>query len=334
MSDILPCLACQAFEPANAASVSEALVMMGGKVDTSGLPMPPDITVRHLARMKERNLSWINDIHCHFFPDVLMRLVWRWFDGVGWPVAYRLDQSSRIEALRANGIRNFTTLYYAHKQDMASGLNSWSKELADEPGVVRSGTFYPEDGVLDYVQEAIESGIRLFKLHCEVSELDLNVSSLKEVFAYLEQNKIPIVIHCGTAPLPGRWTGHDHFVEFMSAYPELVVVVAHMGAAEIPDFLDTLEKRQLTNLYLDTTMVFTDFALTSGSAPELHEVEPFHERILFGTDFPNIPYGLSHPINKILDSSLSDQAVRNIMADNMARLLNLPVQGSTMPSAG
>ena len=51
-------------------------------------------------------LPGIIDVHTHFMPKRVLDKVWAYFDRVGpligrpWPVAYRTDETERVETLR------------------------------------------------------------------------------------------------------------------------------------------------------------------------------------------------------------------------------------------
>ena len=280
--------------------------------------------VTHIALLEKYNIPYIFDIHCHFFPEAVMRAIWKWFDKVDWFITYRMSAEKRMDALKRNRVEKFTTLNYAHKPGMAEGLNEWVfQNCSDISGAVLFGTFYPEKSAFEYVKKAVEEyGFRGFKLHCEVSKLDLMRPELKTSFEYLEKNRIPVVIHTGTAPLPGEFTGIKYFRPFMEKYPELNVIAAHMGSHEI------LEYAELFPMYpgfrMDTTMVFVDFFATGESSDRyIPLLEKYADRIHFGSDFPNIPYNYSHPVESLLNElTLSASAKRKIFYENSENLFS------------
>ncbi|HMV45908.1 MAG TPA: amidohydrolase family protein [Leptospiraceae bacterium] len=278
----------------------------------------------HLELLEKYDIPYIIDIHSHFFPEIVMKLIWRWFDSVQWGIAYRYSVDRCIEYLKRNRVYFYTTLNYAHKSNMAEWLNDWIfSNSKNWKGAIPFGTFYPEKGVLSYVRKAVEEyGLRGFKLHCEVSKLDLNRTELEDTFYYLEEKQIPIVIHSGHAPLPGEFTGIEYFSRFMKKFKNLSVIVAHMGAYEISDYAALLDI--YPNLKLDTTMVFVDFLATGEDTDEfLPILDRYSEKILFGSDFPNIPYVLSHPIRKLLEAPLSRVTKKNIFYKNAMNLFSL-----------
>lgn len=276
----------------------------------------------HIPLLERYQIPYIVDIHTHFFPEIVMKLIWRWFDSVNWAIAYREIEDRRLQSLKRNKIYSFTTLNYAHKKEMAAWLNDWTFENQKNwEGSVPFGTFYPEPGVEDYVKKAVEVyHFKGFKLHCEVGKFDLNARELKSSFCYLEENQIPIVIHTGHAPLRGEFTGVSFFKKLMKRHPKLKVIVAHMGATEIFEYAKLLLEYE--NLALDTTMVFVDFFATGRDAEKaIPLLDTLQDQIYFGSDFPNIPYNLSHPILNLLNLPISDHAKRKILYENGKRLL-------------
>ncbi|BDA78267.1 metal-dependent hydrolase [Leptospira kobayashii] len=326
---ILPCYACFAENGKDSYSVlsanSEEKRLLS-PFRWKGNDFPPlldDQNPSHLKELKKLNIPYVFDIHSHFFPEIVLKLIWKWFDKVNWEIAYRYGEEERVKRLHLNGIRRFTTLNYAHKPAMAEWLNDWTySNYGNWEGAIPFGTFYPEEGVDHYVKRAVEEyGFQGFKLHCEVSKLDLSRKELTGVFSYLEKLSIPLVIHTGNAPLPGEFTGIKYFLPFIQRYPGLKVIVAHMGAKEIFDYSELIDT--YPNLYLDTTMVFVDFLATGEDADDsIPLLEKYQDRIFFGSDFPNIPYNLSHPIMRILETNISDEAKRKILWKNGENFFN------------
>ncbi|EKO15640.1 amidohydrolase domain protein [Leptospira kirschneri str. H2] len=95
-----------------------------------------------------------------------------------------------------------------------------------------------------------------------------------------------------------------------------------MGESEVWEYAELL--KIYPELRLDTTMVFVDFLATGQHTdPYLEILETFPDRVHFGSDFPNIPYALSHPICNLLNSSLSKETKRKIFLENSAKLFGI-----------
>ena len=127
--------------------------------------MPPTDDDGVPAFWRALGLPGLADIHVHFLPPRMLRRVWAYFDeagplvGVTWPIRYRWTDGERTAHLAAMGVRMFSALAYAHRPDMAEDLNDWTLAFAKAtPGCLPSATFYPEPGVLGYVQRAVDDG--------------------------------------------------------------------------------------------------------------------------------------------------------------------------------
>ena len=279
------------------------------------------------------------DIHTHFMPERVQQAVWRWFDSVqhpdgspAWPITYREDEATRVRRLNAMGLRAFTALNYPHKPGMATSLNAWSLQFAAQhPTCVRSATFYPEQGVDAYVAEALDAGVRVFKVHLEVGAFDPRDSLLTSVWRRLAGAGVAVVVHCGNGPVPGPFTGPEPFGDVLDAHPELVAVVAHMGGGEYEEFLQMALR--YPNVHLDTTMTFTDYMNALRQYPEalLPVLAEHPDRVVLGSDYPNIPHPYAHQLQGLVRLGLGDDWLRAVCADNGARLLRLDDHTSDLP---
>jgi len=194
-------------------------------------------------------LPGIVDVHTHFMPNPVMDKVWQYFDDAGplvgrpWPVAYRTDEQRRLETLRGFGVRAFTSLVYPHKPQMAAWLNEWATAFAaTTPDCLHTATLYPEPGVEDYVQRAIDDGTRVFKAHIQVGRYDPTDALLDEAWGAIEDAAVPVVIHCGSGPAPGEHTGPEPVTELLRRHPRLRLVIAHLGMPEYTEFLDLVDR--------------------------------------------------------------------------------------------
>lgn len=279
-------------------------------------------------------LPGIIDVHTHFMPKSVLDKVWHYFDSTGplvgrpWPISYRTDESRRVETLRAFGVRRFTSLIYPHKPDMAAWLNQWAVGFAQSaPDCLATGTFYPEPGAAGYVAEAITAGTQVFKAHLQVGRYDPNDPLLDGVWGAIADAGIPVVIHCGSGPVPGEHTGPEPIRRLLRRHPALILIVAHMGMPEYGEFLDIC--RDFAGVRLDTTMAFTAFTNETMPFPdcEAHRLRQLGDRILFGSDFPNIPYPYADAMTAITAlPGVDDDWLRGVFYRNAARLFGVTGQ--------
>ena len=106
-----------------------------------------------------------------------------------------------------------------------------------DPDALHSATFFPEPGAGAYVAAAIERGARLFKAHVQVGRYDPRDKLLDPVWGMLADAQVPAVVHCGSGPHRGLFTGPGPISEVLARHPRLVMIVAHLGAPEYGDFL-------------------------------------------------------------------------------------------------
>lgn len=279
------------------------------------------------AWWRRLGLDGLVDVHVHFLPDQVMNAVWAYFDqapqhyGTEWPVTYRTSVEERLKALETLGVRAFPALVYPHKPGMAEWLNAWARDFAAAtPGCVPSGTFYPEPGAADYVRKALELGTRVFKVHVQVGDYDPREDELDDVWGQLAEAAVPVVVHCGSGPIPGRHTGPGPFGDVLRKHPRLTAIIAHLG---MPEYAEHLALTSYPNVHLDTTMALTPF--TESLMPFPRELTPrladLQDRIVLGSDFPNIPYEYAVQLSALESLDLGDDWLRSVCWHNGARLL-------------
>jgi uncharacterized protein len=285
----------------------------------------------YITELRERlGLPGFIDVHTHFMPDRVLRKVWAYFDAAGpliarpWPIAYRDAEQVRLKTLRGFGVRAFTSLVYPHKPDMAAWLNEWSADFAARtPDCLHTATFFPEPQADGYVESAIAAGARIFKVHIQVGDFHPDDPLLRPVWGTLSDAGIPVLIHCGSGPTAGRFTGPGPIAELLLRFPRLRLIIAHMGAPDYTEFLDIAA--QYPSVHLDTTMNFTDFFESEDPFPtaERPRLGDLADRILFGSDFPNIPYSYAHSLYALDRLDLGDDWLRKVCHDNAARLFEM-----------
>jgi predicted TIM-barrel fold metal-dependent hydrolase len=272
------------------------------------------------------------DLHVHFLPEPVMRKLWAYFDnagehyGVEWPIRYRFDEDERLRILRGFGVVAFAPLVYPHKPGMAEWLNDWVRDFAARaPDAVPTATLYPEPGVERYLAEALDKGARCVKAHVQVGAYDPRAPELDAAWGVLAEAGVPLVIHCGHGPLRGEYTGVDVFEEVLRRHPRLTAVLAHAGMPEYEAAFDLVNR--YPNVYLDTTMVGVGFGPPL-PARFFERLADHADRVVLGTDYPNIPYDYAHQISAIAgwaeaNEQLGDGFLRSVLHDTPARLLVL-----------
>lgn len=284
-----------------------------------------DVVSEYLDRL---GVPGIVDVHVHFMAPQVLAKVWAYFDSAGpmlgrpWPIEYRTSDEERVATLRSLGVKAFTALSYAHKPGVAEFMNDWNAGFAREvPDSIWSGTFFPEESAADYVPALINAGVRVFKAHLQVGEFAADDRLLDPVWAALESTGVPLVLHAGSGPAPGTHTGPGGVAHVLERWPELNLVIAHLGMPEYLEFMDLAER--YPNVRLDTTMAFVDFWPEAPDAAAVERLAALHDKVLFGTDFPNIPYPYAHQIEALDRLGLGDDWMSEVLWHNGAKLFGI-----------
>lgn len=274
-------------------------------------------------------LPGLFDIHVHLMPDRVQEKVWRHFDSLDkhWPINYRLPAAERLTTLAYLGTVRHTALAYAHRPGMAAWLNDHTLGLAREhPAVVPSFTFYPEPGVDGYVAAALAAGGRCAKVHLQVGKFHVGDPRLDGVWTALAARRVPVVLHASAVDdgSEGReFCGPGPIAALLDRFPDLVLVIAHLGAPDYAGFLDLA--RAAPTLCLDTTMALTDPPFRAAFPPipadRIEQLAEMGNRVLFGSDFPTIPHDYAAAVRGLTKLGFGDEWLRAVLWHNAARLV-------------
>jgi predicted TIM-barrel fold metal-dependent hydrolase len=266
----------------------------------------------------------VYDAHVHLFPPRLFEAIWRWFGQHAWPIRYRLHAEDVIAFLLSRGVARMNALLYAHKPGMARDLNRFVAELGRAHSqVVPLGTVMPgEPDAAAIVHDALGPlGLRGIKLHCHVQRLAADDARLDPIYQACAIEGRPVVIHAGREPSSPAYgiapalCAASQIERVLERHPTLRLVVPHLGADEYDAYAALLDRHD--RLWLDTTMAISAFlgpmppaGLFPGKAP----------RLLYGTDFPNIPFAWDLELGRLLAAIPLEADRRRVLWDNASSL--------------
>lgn len=221
----------------------------------------------------------------------------------------------------SRGVSHVVALQYAHKPGIARHLNSYMAELCSTFNGQVSGmaTIFPgEDNSAEILKHALASGLKGVKLHAHVQCFDMNGRDMDVIYEVCASENKPLVIHAGREPKSPAYKCDPHILcsaekleSVIRNFPNLRVCVPHLGADEFLAYKNLIENYE--NLWLDTTMVLAEY-LPIPNPVQLDEMRP--DRILYGSDFPNIPYAWDRELRWFTRSTLSDDLLERILAKN------------------
>ncbi|MFB0507686.1 MAG: amidohydrolase family protein [Thermodesulfobacteriota bacterium] len=267
----------------------------------------------------------IIDSHVHVFPQKLSDAVRCWFESHAWRFMYQGTAEDLIRILFDNGVSGVVLLTYAHRTGISYHLNEFTANLVKHfPNTVGLATLHPQD---ENPREIIrlglmDLGLRGIKLHCHVQKTAPDDPLLFPIYeAVLEFDGV-LNIHAGREPAIDAYgldvrtiTGAERVEKVLQSYPELKMIVPHLGFDEADRFYSLLDHYH--NLYLDTTMMMGHFFHVSVDRNRLIQ---YADRILYGSDYPHIPYGMETEVRAILDLHLGEEATRKILFENATKL--------------
>jgi predicted TIM-barrel fold metal-dependent hydrolase len=263
------------------------------------------------------------DMHVHYFPPRVFEAIWAYFERHGlWPIHYKLHGREHVATLRAHGVERFTTLVYAHKAGMADFLNEFVREAwAEEPAMIPFGTIFAGDGEIERRALRIfdEYGFRGVKLHPFVSGDAIDDPRMFALYEVMEARDRILLCHPGSGPVYAETDGAERLRKVLTAFPRLKVIVAHCGAFEYGDYHALADA--FPTVHFDTAMNCVHTHVFDRNCPGRAFFERFADRIVFGSDFPNIPYAYSEQIDAIKGLRLGEEAERAVFRGNALRLL-------------
>ncbi|KPA10681.1 Amidohydrolase 2 [Candidatus Magnetomorum sp. HK-1] len=264
----------------------------------------------------------IIDFHVHLFPDRLFDAIWNYFSRVyKWDILHHLYARDCIQYLFQEKVQAFVYSNYAHKKGVAHSLNKWNKKILDEyDNIYCFAAFHPDDdNAIDIARDILSYpkvlGIKLQFLVTQFYPHDARLFPLYEMI--IEMNK-RLLLHVGNGPAGNIFVGADHFELVLNRYPELPANIAHMGGFEYKRFLEMLDSHE--NLYLDTAFSFLPHKKLKFNLDPSCLIK-YQDRILYGSDFPNLIFPRTSEIDSLINLGLSQDFYDNIFYKNGIRLI-------------
>ena len=262
------------------------------------------------------------DFHVHLFPDNIFEAIWKTLNRqYGIIILYKYYYRQCIEYLAAHNIHYIVYSNYAHKKGIAQWLNTWNKGILTEfENLYCFAAYHPDDeNALIYAEEILSiSRVVGIKLHYMVQQFHPDDERLFPLYEMVIEKKKRLLLHVGTGPVGNEFVGIKRFSNLMKRYPNLPANIAHMGGLEFSEFMQLLDV--YPNLYLDTSFTFWP------QAPWVFNLDTslltkYQDRIIYGSDFPNIFLPREDEISYLQKLNLSDDFYNKIFWDNGIKLL-------------
>ena len=192
-----------------------------------------------------------------------------------------------------------------------------------------TATLFPEPDVADYLGAAVAAGARVVKVHVQVGGFDPRDPLLAPGVGPARRGRAcRRSCTAGTGRSPAPTPGSTCSARCSPSTRGCRVVLAHAGMPDFAAALDLVHRYE--GVHLDTTMVGTAFSQQFAPLPadwpaRLADVA---DRVVFGSDFPNIPYPYAEQVRAVAawaaaDDRLGAPFLRSALHDAPARLLGL-----------
>jgi uncharacterized protein len=261
------------------------------------------------------------DVHTHLHPPRLFGAIRRWFaEHSTWRIDHPTEPQAVAAVLRAAGVERFVFCSYAHKPGIAHDLNRWlaqtSREL-ERYGLPLATVHLDDHDPAGDLRAALADGCIGLKIHEDVQRLSVDDARFDPLYSTLADHEGFVLAHIGPIPW-ARDTrdGPGRVATILARHPRLRLVVAHMGVPDTAAYIALTAR--FPNLFIDTTMAFASTDLRTAATAA--DIEAAGAAIVYGSDYPNIPFAYGAESAAIGALGLQASTVRAILCENARRL--------------
>jgi len=257
------------------------------------------------------------DFHCHIYPEKISRKA---VESVGEFYNLEMHCDGTVNALLKQG-EEFSVCGYvvhsvavdgAHVETINNYISSECNLHKEFHGFGTMHAEYPDKR--KELERLKELGLKGLKIHPDTQHYNIDDRRMDEVYDFLSENKMPLMIHCGDYRYD--FSHPRRLVELLDRFPRLTVVGAHFGGWSVWDL--ALEYLKDKNCYLDTSSSIA--MIGTVRAQELIRLYGA-ERILFATDFPM--WTLKDELAYFDKMTLTDEERELIFYKNAEKILNI-----------
>ena len=138
----------------------------------------------------------------------------------------------------------------------------------------------PAESVDAICKAIVEYGLDGIKIHPNNTGVDLDSEYNQPIFAFAQEQGIPVAIHSYPNSENDR-SAACRIVKVMEQYPDMTVIVSHMGAYQWEHLVPT-------RAYVDISAILPDYVSTYGITKTNGILRKFGtDRLIFATDYPD-----------------------------------------------
>ncbi len=213
--------------------------------------------------------------------------------------------------------------------DEFKAFNSWICGVSQShseivPFIGADAAVLPGDDGGAYVRDMVGNhGARGVKLHGPAQGVSMSDERLWPIYAACQELGVPVIGHSGPDKNGAGFADPRGFGSMLKAFPDLSVVLAHMGGANWDQALEIAES--YPNAYFDCCEIIEwtegENAPTEVQLAQLiKDIGP--HRVMMGSDYPW--YDLDHTVERVMALPiLSAEEKEGIIGANAVTILNL-----------
>jgi uncharacterized protein len=263
----------------------------------------------------------IIDFHAHIYPEKVAAKI---LPAAKKKLKVEVPGTGSPEDLRSrmkrSGIDRSVLLSLAKGREDVSSLNRWVMSVCGD-GLIAFGAVHPfMEGLEEELDRLKKLGIRGVKMMPLLQEVYPDDPKCGRLYEALIERKMILVTHAGRDPLDREevFGTPERFARTIESYPDLKLVLAHLGGLRMYDEVRRHLLNAGKNVYFDTAYV--SFYLKEDEMASLIK-DIGSKRIIFGSDYPWEDPGRAAGIIKGLD--LPEEEKDDILSKTACRLLEL-----------
>ena len=205
--------------------------------------------------------------------------------------------------------------------------NAWTCDVGREnPALVPFINLDPLQDEATMTGELLDKvnnhGAKGIKLHPGSQWFYPNDRRLWPAYRTAQELGLPVVFHAGRFMSPVPYAQPKNFVEVLEAFPDLVLVMAHIGVGYEDEALSLAQTHG--NLCFDCSAIISHAGADGGLTEErlvavIREIGV--ERVMFGSDFPW--YDPADAAARLLRMDFSEEEKRLLLSENAVRIYRL-----------
>lgn len=227
------------------------------------------------------------DFHTHAFADKIVQKAMNNLTATSGLKPYTDGSLKGLkEKMKSRGVDAAVVLPIATKPSQHDIINNWAAEINGKGGIYAFGSVHPADpDAPEYLEKIKALGLHGIKLHPDYQDFLVDDKSVFPVYKKCAELNLPIIFHAGYDPLSPELihAAPEGFLKIYEAFPELTMIIAHLGGMYRWDGVERLLAGKPGNIYFD-------LAFTAGEIGEkqLMRIISKHgaDRILLGSDCP------------------------------------------------